>query len=100
MVGCRQLTTFGYEGGPPVVRRQVLVLDCCYSGAFPPGTLAKADADVHTLERFSGRGRTVLTASDATQYAFEGDTLRGKACATRFNHAVFASQTRARHHDP
>jgi phosphate transport system substrate-binding protein len=65
-------------------RRQVLVLDCCYSGAFPPGTLAKADADMHTLERFSGRGRTVLTASDATQYAFEGDTLRGEAAQSVF----------------
>ncbi|MGH3873573.1 MAG: caspase, EACC1-associated type [Pseudonocardiaceae bacterium] len=46
-------------------RRQVLILDCCYSGAFPAGRLAKADTDVHALERFHGRGRTVLTASDA-----------------------------------
>ncbi|MCC5032159.1 caspase family protein [Streptomyces sp. WAC 00631] len=60
-------------------RRQVLILDCCYSGAFPVGRLAKGDSDVHTLERFQGRGRTVLTASDATQYSFEGDQLRGSA---------------------
>ncbi|GGJ58563.1 caspase, EACC1-associated type [Streptomyces brasiliensis] len=53
-------------------RQKVLILDCCYSGAFPAGRLAKADPDVHTLERFQGRGRTVLTASDATQYSFEG----------------------------
>ncbi|AZP14844.1 hypothetical protein EJC51_00905 [Streptomyces aquilus] len=50
--------------------QKVLVLDCCYSGAFPAGRLAKTDTDVHALERFQGRGRTVLTASDATQYSF------------------------------
>ncbi|WP_406352105.1 caspase family protein [Streptomyces sp. NBC_00658] len=63
-------------------RQQVLILDCCYSGAFPAGRLAKGDdTDVHTLERFQGqgRGRTVLTASDATQYSFEGDQLHGSA---------------------
>ena len=62
-------------------RQKVLVLDCCYSGAFPgTASVSKGDADVHTLERFQGRGRAVLTASDATQYAFEGmgpdDALR------------------------
>jgi hypothetical protein len=50
-----------------------------WSTAFPPGRLAKADDAVHTLERFQGRGRTVLTASDATQYSFEGDQVRGQA---------------------
>ncbi|MFI6486843.1 PQQ-binding-like beta-propeller repeat protein [Streptomyces sp. NPDC050564] len=61
-------------------RRQVLILDCCYSGAFPAAArLAKADGEVHTLERFQGRGRTVLTASDATQYSFEGDQVHGTA---------------------
>ncbi|MFE2531570.1 caspase family protein [Streptomyces sp. NPDC059371] len=60
-------------------RRQVLILDCCYSGAFPAGLVAKSDDDVHTLERFQGNGRTVLTASDATQYSFEGDRLHGRA---------------------
>ncbi|MGW1965006.1 caspase, EACC1-associated type [Streptomyces sp. NPDC001935] len=60
-------------------RRQVLILDCCYSGAFPAGLVAKSDDDVHTLDRFRGSGRTVLTASDATQYSFEGDRLQGRA---------------------
>lgn len=62
-----------------VSRQKVLVLDCCYSGAFPAGRIAKADTAVHTLERFHGRGRTVLTASDATQYSFEGDHAHGQA---------------------
>jgi hypothetical protein len=56
-------------------QRKVLVLDCCYSGAFPAGRVAKGDTEVHALERFQGKGRTVLTASDATQYSFEGDQL-------------------------
>src|SRR4051812_22371748 len=48
-------------------RQKVLVLDCCYSGAFPgTGSVTKGDSDAHTLERFQGRGRAVLTASDAT----------------------------------
>lgn len=65
-------------------RRQVLILDCCYSGAFPAAPLTKGDADVHTLERFQGRGRTVLTASDATQYSFEGDQVSGSASQSVF----------------
>ena len=65
-------------------RRKVLILDCCYSGAFPAGRTAKADEGVQTLERFQGKGRAVLTASDATQYAFEGDDLRGSGTSSVF----------------
>jgi Caspase domain len=65
-------------------RRKVLVLDCCYSGAFPGGRTAKADEGVQTLERFQGKGRAVLTASDSTQYAFEGDDLRGSGTSSVF----------------
>ena len=65
-------------------RRKVLILDCCYSGAFPAGRAAKADEGVHTLERFQGKGRAVLTASDATQYAFEGDPLSGSGSSSVF----------------
>src|SRR4051812_24622073 len=65
-------------------RRKVLVLDCCYSGAFPAGRTPKSDDAVQTLERFQGKGRAVLTASDATQYAFEGDDLRGSGTQSLF----------------
>ncbi|MEU7524747.1 caspase family protein, partial [Saccharothrix sp. NPDC042600] len=73
-------------------RRKILVLDCCYSGAFPAGRLAKADPSVHALERFQGRGRTVLTASDATQYSFEGggDQPRGRAAQSVFTRYLVA----------
>jgi hypothetical protein len=65
-------------------RQVVLVLDCCYSGAFPAGLAAKSDTEVHALERFQGRGRTVLTASDSTSYAFEGDRIEGDAVQSVF----------------
>ncbi|HLM04880.1 MAG TPA: caspase family protein [Blastococcus sp.] len=65
-------------------RRKVLILDCCYSGAFPAGRTAKSDEGVQTLERFQGKGRAVLTASDATQYAFEGDDIRGSGTSSVF----------------
>jgi uncharacterized caspase-like protein len=49
-------------------RRQILVLDCCHSGAFAKG--AKGDSALALRERFEGRGRIVLTASRATEYSF------------------------------
>ena len=51
-------------------RRQVLILDCCFSGAFARG--AKG-SDSLGLDRLTepGRGRAVLTASNATEYSFE-----------------------------
>ena len=54
-------------------RRQVLILDSCFSGAFAHGT--KGEADLSLQDRFlgQGRGRVVLTASTATEYSFEGD---------------------------
>ena len=56
-------------------RRVVLLLDCCYAGAFERGMLARADMGVAIEERFGGRGRAVITASSAMEYAFEGDEL-------------------------
>src|SRR6478752_7718278 len=54
-------------------RRQILILDSCFSGAFARG--AKGEADLGLQDRFlgQGRGREVLTASTATEYSFEGD---------------------------
>ena len=60
-------------------RSQILLLDCCYSGAFAKGMIAKSGSAigsaVGTNEQFQGRGRIVLTASDSMQYAFEEDKL-------------------------
>ncbi len=56
-------------------RRVVLLLDCCYAGAFERGMATRADRSVAIEERFGGRGRAVITASSAMEYAFEGDEL-------------------------
>ena len=62
-------------------RRQVLILDSCFSGAFAHG--AKGEADLDLRDRFlgQGRGRVVLTASNATEYSFEGDPTDASATA-------------------
>jgi hypothetical protein len=69
-------------------RRKVLILDCCYSGAFAKGMQVKADPQIHTAEQFDARGLVVLTASDAAQYAFEGDAVRGSAARSAFTAAL------------
>ena len=61
-------------------RSVVLLLDCCYGGAFAQGVQVRAAGDVHVLDSFpqgrsGGRGRAVITASNAMEYAFEGDQL-------------------------
>lgn len=65
-------------------RRQVLILDCCHSGAFARGMVAKGGESVDIRERFEGRGRVVLTASNATQYAFQGDRIIGEGSRSVF----------------
>jgi Caspase domain len=62
-------------------RSVVLLLDCCYGGAFAQGSSVRAAGDVNVLDSFpqgrsgGGRGRAVITASTAMEYAFEGDQL-------------------------
>jgi tetratricopeptide (TPR) repeat protein len=67
---------------------QVLVLDCCQSGAFARGTKGTTGASVGTASVFegTGSGRVVLTASDATQYAWEGNRVTGQAEHSVFTH--------------
>jgi hypothetical protein len=56
-------------------RRVVLLLDCCYAGAFERGIVARAGEGMDIEAQFGGRGRAVITASSAMEYAFEGDQL-------------------------
>ncbi len=60
-------------------RSQVIILDCCHSGAFAG---PKGSPDLALEERFrprghGGRGRIVLTASGGSEYSFEGDHPSG-----------------------
>ncbi|MCB9105954.1 MAG: SUMF1/EgtB/PvdO family nonheme iron enzyme [Anaerolineales bacterium] len=74
-------------------RRQVIILDSCYSGAFgqlPKGAVpteaifegdsqALFEQDKSTLEETgNGYGRHILAATEALQLAWEGDTLQGE----------------------
>jgi cyclophilin family peptidyl-prolyl cis-trans isomerase len=54
-------------------RKQILILDCCFSGAFS-GT--RGPDSVGTTQAFTtdGVGRVILTATDAFQYAWEDET--------------------------
>ncbi len=61
-------------------RRQVIILDCCFSGAFARGMTVKNDGDVDIKNQLGGEGRAVLTSSTSTQYSFEE-----QAC----NHSIY-----------
>ena len=69
-------------------KRLVLVLDCCHSGAFGYGAKSAQGATVGTATAFegTGRGRVVLTATDSTQYAWEGDQVLGEVENSLFTH--------------
>jgi formylglycine-generating enzyme required for sulfatase activity len=67
-------------------KRQVVILDCCNSGAFPQGTKAETGGVMGLTQAFKGYGRFVLTASDATQFAWEGDQVIGETDNSLFTH--------------
>jgi tetratricopeptide (TPR) repeat protein len=52
-------------------KRQVVILDSCFSGAFAEGLSAKDDGTVNIREQLGGEGRAVLTSSSATEYSFD-----------------------------
>ncbi|TCO40113.1 caspase domain-containing protein [Kribbella antiqua] len=77
-------------------QRIALFLDCCYGGAFPRGMVVRAAGEAQVRDAFAGqeevgggRGRVVVTASSAMEYAFEGDQLATDA--TKPSPSVFTS---------
>jgi Caspase domain len=52
-------------------KRQIVILDSCFSGAFAEGMSAKNDGTVDIRNQLGGEGRAVLTSSSSTQYSFE-----------------------------
>jgi tetratricopeptide (TPR) repeat protein len=64
------------------LRRVVLVLDCCYSGAF---ARTKGEADLGKVFN-SGYGRVVLTAASPTEEAWEGRPVLGQTGCSLFTH--------------
>ncbi|HEY3260548.1 MAG TPA: caspase family protein [Pseudonocardiaceae bacterium] len=76
-------------------QRIALFLDCCYGGAFPRGMVVRAAGEAQVGDAFArqktvggGRGRAVVTASSAMEYAFEGGQL---ATGARPSPSVFTS---------
>ncbi len=69
-------------------KKIVLFLDCCFSGAFPFGFRARAGDDVAVKRHLGGRGRVVITASSAMEYAWEGDRVSGAPCPSVFTEAI------------
>ena len=53
-------------------KRQVVILDCCFSGAFAEGLLAKDDGAVDVQTQLGGEGRVVLTSSTSLIKRFIG----------------------------
>ncbi|MDH6059011.1 SUMF1/EgtB/PvdO family nonheme iron enzyme [Chrysosporum bergii ANA360D] len=56
-------------------KRLIVILDCCFSGAFAKGLTAKDTGNIDLRQQLGGEGRAILTASTSTQYAFESDGL-------------------------
>ena len=62
----------------------VVLLDCCYSGAFTGDLTHRGGEAVHAIEPFGGLGRVVITASSAMQYSWE----RGDGAPSVFTSAL------------
>lgn len=56
-------------------RQQVVVLDCCYSGAFPQGLIIKDDKSIDIRGQLGGDGRVILTSSTSMQSSFGREEL-------------------------
>lgn len=52
-------------------KRQVIILDCCYSGAFSEGWQHKGEVKLDLKQELGKEGRVVLTSSSATQVSYQ-----------------------------
>jgi len=66
----------------------LMLLDCCYSGAIARGLRFRAGDRVDVNDHLGGSGRAIITASNAMEYAFEGDELTGEGRPSVFTSAV------------
>jgi uncharacterized caspase-like protein/Flp pilus assembly protein TadD len=56
-------------------QRQVMILDCCFSGAIAQGMTVKDDGTVNLKDYLGGKGRAILTSSTSTEYSFGAETV-------------------------
>lgn len=52
-------------------KRQVIILDSCFSGAFDPALISKDDGSVDLQNQLGAQGRVVLASSSSMEYSFE-----------------------------
>jgi hypothetical protein len=67
-------------------KRQVVILDSCNSGTVPQGTKAEVGGAMGLTAAFQGYGRFVLTASDLTQFAWQGNQVMGETQNSMLTH--------------
>ncbi|MFI9603653.1 type VII secretion protein EccCb [Streptomyces sp. NPDC052043] len=60
-------------------RRKVLLLDCCFGGAYIQGMAPFAPDDGELSAQAAGKGTYVMTASDVLEFAFEGETVKSRS---------------------
>ena len=67
-------------------QRQVIILDCCFSGAIAQGMTIKDDGVVDVNAYLGGKGRAILTSSTATEYSYGSDSSEetGLSVYTRY----------------
>ncbi len=70
-------------------KTQILLLDCCFSGAFIKGMKARGGMKVPpAIGYFEGDGRVIITATNSMQYAFEGKFIRGQGIRSVFTQVI------------
>jgi uncharacterized caspase-like protein len=75
-------------------KRQILILDCCHSGAYVQGAKGPEKEVINGATfKGNGYGRVVLTASNSTQYALEGDQVVDQAELSLFSHYLLEGLT-------
>ncbi len=52
-------------------QRQIIILDCCFSGALVLGMPIKGEINIQ--EELGGKGRAILTSSSPIEYSFESE---------------------------
>jgi len=69
-------------------RRKVIILDCCFSGAFDAKSVAVADILVEQPEEAMSGGLCVLTASRAAEFSFQDRLASGEVTGSVFTSAL------------
>ena len=76
-------------------KRQAIILDCCFSGAFDPSLQSKDDGSVDLQTQLGAEGRVVLTSSSSTQYSFSPTEQQGSDLSIYTRYLVEGIETGA-----